>query len=300
MSIRASLVSFFLRQTIRKQFEKMDIEKLRNQNSGFGGKLPDELVTETVNAGGVAAEWVLWPGAVEDAVILYFHGGGYVFGNPDSHRNLAWRLAKATGARVLVVDYRLAPDNPFPAAVDDARTAYQWLLDQGYATHRIVVAGDSAGGGLSAALMVELRNQGIALPAAASLISPWVDLALTGKSVTTNAAKDVMLSPVTLEKFAALYLGDRDARAPLASPIYADLTGLPPVQVLVGSTEVLYSDSERLVERIKAAGGEASLSVWPKMPHVFPILAGLIPEAQQAIEEIAAFIRRALGTSSLE
>ncbi len=294
MSIRASIFNFLIRHTIKKQFKNVeDITVLREQMSGsIGPKLPAEVNVETVDAGGVDAEWVRWSESDGDAVLLYLHGGGYVFGGPDGHRDLAWRLAKEGNISVLVVDYRLAPEHPFPAAVDDATASYKWLLGNGYSAEKILVAGDSAGGGLSVALMLNLKNLGLPLPVAAALISPWTDLAATGESVAANAEADSMISPEALEKFADLYLGDRDPKAPLASPLYGDLTDLPPMMVVVGSIEVLLSDSERLVERINDAGGTASLSVWPGMPHVFPILAARVPEARQAVTEISDFLRR--------
>lgn len=296
MSIRASLLNLMLKLTVRKQFSNLDdIEALR-KGGGLRPGAPEDLKIEPVDANGVPAEWVSWPGASDDTVLLYLHGGGYVFGGPDSHRDLAGRLARACGMKALVLDYRLAPEHPFPAAVEDATAAWRWLLDQGYAPHRMAVAGDSAGGGLSVSLMTDLKNQGLALPHAAVLISPWVDLALTGESAQRNADVDPMLSPAALTGFAGLYLGDRDAKAPLASPLYADLSNLPPIKIVVGDTEMLLSDSERLAEKITAAGGNVSLGIWPGMPHVFPLFAGLIPEGRQAVAEIGQFLVEQMGT----
>ncbi len=300
MSLRASFVSFVLRRTIKKQMATFDDPaEVRDQANRPSGKVPAEVVRDVVDANGVTAEWVSWPGCERDKVLLYFHGGGYVFGGPDSHRNIAWRLSREVGVRVLVVDYRLAPENVFPAAVEDATASYRWLLDQGIEAERIAVAGDSAGGGLAVSLMVNLKNLGLPLPKVAALLSPWVDLAMTGESAERNAEADAMISPAAITKFATAYLGESDPKAPLASPIYADLAGLPPTYVVVGSTEVLLSDSETLVEKIKSAGGQADIKIWPKMPHVFPILAGTIPEAGKAIEDIGEFVRGELGTTSL-
>ena len=234
---------------------------------------------------------VRWQEPTDDGAIVYLHGGGYVFGSLDSHRSIAWRLARASRMSVLLVDYRLAPEHPYPAAVDDAFTAYRWLLDHQVAEDRLVVAGDSAGGGLATALMLRLKTEGLRLPEAAVLLSPWADLTLSGASISDNAQRDAMLSREALTKFKTLYLQDTDPGAAYASPLYADLSGLPPVHVTVGSTEVLLSDAENLVTRINSYGGTAELSVWPKLPHVFPILGDLIPESKQAIEDMAAFIR---------
>ena len=292
MSLRAGLISFFLRHTLKKKMASFDDhQKLRKQAGASFGKTPAEVETETVDAAGVTAEWVRWHGAKNDAVIFYLHGGGYVFGGLDSHRGLAWRLAKASESEVLVVDYSLAPEHPFPAAVDDAIASYQWLLNQGVSSERIIVAGDSAGGGLAVALMVKLKELTHPQPKAAVLLSPWTDLTLSGNSLRKNATKDAMLSPQALTKFTDLYLGDSDPMSPFASPVFADLSGLPSTYVVVGSDEVLRDDSERLVENIRSTGGQAQISVWPRMPHVFPLLAPIIPEGAQAIEDIAEFVQ---------
>jgi len=301
MSIRASLLSLFMRLTIKKQMATLDDPvAFRERSRVLGAKIPESVKFRPVDAGGVPSEWVEWQGAPEDSVILYFHGGGYVFGDPDSHRDIAWRLGKESASKVLVVDYRLAPEHRFPAAVDDAAASYRWLLQQGFAPDRIAVAGDSAGGGLAVALMVTLKNLGIDLPKVAVLMSPWVDLAMTGTSMVDNAKSDVMLSPEAISIFASYYLGDTNPKAPLASPVFADLSGLPPTLVLVGSKEVLLSDSETLVEKIHTAGGDARLSVWPKMPHVFPILASVIPEGEKAVLDMADFLRIHMGTTRLD
>lgn len=272
----------------------------KSQSGGLSSKPPEQMLTASIDAGGVPAEWVSWLGVAQESVVLYLHGGGYVFGGPDSHRELAWRLARETGVRVLVVDYRLAPEDPFPAAVEDATLAYRWLLEQGIAPENIAVAGDSAGGGLAAALLLNLTNLGIKLPKALVMISPWADLAMTGDSMQDNADKDAMLSPEAMSRFANFYLGDSNPRAPLASPIFADLSGFPPTLILVGSTEVLLNDAQRLTQKINNSGGSAQLEVWPKMPHVFPLFAGIIPEGKAAVSQICEFLRSHLGTSALD
>lgn len=300
MSIRASIVSFFIRRTIRGQMAGVeDPAAIRDQTNRSLGKTPEEVSIEEVDAGGVQAEWVCWPGSSDDSALVYFHGGGYVFGSPAGHRDLAWRLSKEGGVRVLMVDYRLAPEHRFPAAVDDATAAYRWVLDQGIDPQKIMVGGDSAGGGLSAALMVNLKNLGIPQPKAAVLLSPWLDLTGSGETMTTNEDKDAMLTSEAIRRFTGFYLGEgTDPKAPLASPIFADLSGLPPMYIVVGDSEVLLSDSERLAEKLREAGGEVKLDVWPKMPHVFPILARLIPEAKKAVSDIAEYVRGHLGTQA--
>lgn len=300
MSIRASLLSFFLKRTLRKQFMTQDLESLREKAGRSVGTPPKGVETETINAGGVAAEWVDYPGVAEDSVLLYLHGGGYVFGGPDSHRDLAWRLGKVIGCRVLVVDYRLAPASQFPAAVEDATMAWRFLLDQGYRPEKLIVAGDSAGGGLAVSMMVNARNLGMAMPQGAALLSPWADLTLNSESIVANADRDAMLAPETLKMFADNYLGSTDPKAPLASPVFADLTGLPPTRILVGDTEVLLSDSRTLADNLRVAGCDVHLSVYPGMPHVFPLFAALLPEARQGIDEIGTFLRQAAGTKAVD
>ena len=294
MSLRAGLVSFLMRHTVKKKMAGFDDpEEVRKQAGLPGGRIPDGVSVETVTAGGVPAEWVVGS-PTDEAVMLYLHGGGYVFGGLDSHRDIACRLAAQAGVKVLLLDYRLAPEYRFPAAVDDATAAYSWLLDEGVNPAQLVIAGDSAGGGLATALMVNLKTLGLPQPKAAVLISPWVDLAMTGESLQANARADAMLSPEAIEKFASLYLGDSDPRSPLASPIFADLSGLPPAYVMVGDTEVLMSDAQTLVKRISEADGQVELTIWPKMPHVFPIMSAIIPEGRQAIEDISTFVRAQL------
>jgi epsilon-lactone hydrolase len=297
MSVRAKLISFVLRHTLKRQMASFNNPlKLRAQAGTSFGRIPVEVTTESVDAGGVGAQWVNWQSASSDAgpgdaVVLYFHGGGYVFGGLDSHRGLAWRLARQCSSKVLVVDYRLAPEHVYPAAVEDAIASYQWLLAQNIPAAEIVVAGDSAGGGLCVALLVQLKKLGLPRPKACVLFSPWTDLTLSGASIETNAKKDAMLSPAALQRFRDLYLGEmEEAGTPLASPLFADLSGLPETCVFVGSEEVLFDDSKRLVERLNQAGVQAKLSVWAKMPHVFPLLAPFIPEGDQAIEEVASFL----------
>lgn len=296
MSIRASLISFVLKHTIRKQFDQLeDVQALRDvmkNSEGMSGSIPDKVKIVPQPLGDLAMDWVTLENTDQNRVILYLHGGGYVVGTAEGYRDINWRLAEAAGCRVLFVDYRLAPENPFPAAVDDATAAYRWLLEEGFEPQNIALCGDSAGGGLSMALLVNLKNLGLPQPGCAMLMSPWVDLSGSGQSVVDNDGVDCMLTAKSLNTMASNYLGDRDRTAPLASPLFAELSGLCPISVHVGSTEVLYSDSERLVEKILAAGGKAELEVWPKMPHVFPIFAGRIPEGKEALIKMADFCRK--------
>jgi epsilon-lactone hydrolase len=248
---------------------------------------------EPVSAGGVSAEWISAPTAERDRVILYLHGGGYAAGSIASHRELAARLSKAAAARCLVADYRLAPEHPFPAPVEDATAVYKWLLDDQHCRpERIAIAGDSAGGGLTIATLVALRDARLPLPAAAACISPWVDLAVTGATADSNADVDPLVSREVLQLFTQMYLGNRDPRTPLASPLYADLNGLPPILIQVGSGEVLLDDAKRIAERARAAGVKVELEVWPDMPHVWHWCAPVLAQGQQAIEKIGEFVRQ--------
>ncbi|MEW6298937.1 MAG: alpha/beta hydrolase [Thermodesulfobacteriota bacterium] len=244
-----------------------------------------------VDAGGVRAEWVAAPGAAEDRVVLYLHGGGYVMGSINTHRELAARLSRAAGARVLVLDYRLAPEHPFPAAVEDATAAYRWLLSQGIKPNRVVVAGDSAGGGLTLATLLALRDAKDPLPAAGVCISPWTDMEGAGASMTTRAKADPIVQKEMLLNMAKLYLGGKDPKTPLAAPLHADFRGLPPLLVQVGDAETLLDDATRVAERAKAAGVKVDLEVWDEMIHVWHLFAPVLPEGQQAIDKIGKFVR---------
>jgi epsilon-lactone hydrolase len=259
--------------------------------------LPPDVMVTVVDAGGVPAEWVVAPGADANRAVLYLHGGGYVIGSINTHRELAARLSRSAGLRVLVIDYRLAPEHPFPAAVADAVAAYRWMLAQGIDHTGAGIAGDSAGGGLTVAALLALRDAGDPLPAAAVCLSPWVDLAITGESMTTRAAADPMVQKPGVEAMAALYLNGADPRTPLASPLYADLTGLPPMMVQVGTAETLYDDSIRFVERARAAGVDVRLEPWEDMIHVFQLFA-MLPEAHAATDRIGAFLRAELGSAA--
>ena len=254
------------------------------------GGAPDAKC-EKVNAGGVRAEWVIAPGCETDRAILYLHGGGYVIGSANTHRRLAYDISAASSARVLVLDYRLAPEHPFPAAIDDATEAWLWLQQQGFPPHRLAIAGDSAGGGLAIATLVNLRNHKLPLPACAVAISPWVDLEATGTSITTRAAQDPMVQKDGLLWMAGLYLNGKDPKSPLASPLHADLHGLPPVLVQVGTAETLLDDSVRIAEKMHAAGVDVRLAIWPNMLHVFPLFAPVLSEGRDGCVEIGTFIR---------
>ena len=244
-----------------------------------------------VDADGVPAELLSSGGTSTGRAILYLHGGGYVIGSTATHRELARRLCVAADADVLVIDYRLAPENPFPAAVEDAVSAYRWLIGQGCEPADIAIAGDSAGGGLTVATLVSLRDQGIPLSACGVCISPWVDMEGLGESMNSRASLDPMVQREGLVGMADTYLDGADPRTPLAAPLYADLSNLPPLLIQVGTSETLYDDSTRLAERAGAAGVETSFESWEEMIHVWHLFAPMLDEGQRAIERIGEFVR---------
>lgn len=253
-----------------------------------GGETPADV--RQVDAGGVPSELVSAEGASDDTATLYLHGGGYVIGSPRTHRELARRLSAASRAQVLVIDYRLAPENPFPAPVEDAVSAYRWLLDEGYAPEKLSIAGDSAGGGLTAAALVSIRDQGLPLPACGVCLSPWVDMEGIGDSMVTRADRDPMVQKEGLVAMGGVYLGGADPRSPLAAPMYADLSGLPPLLIQVGASETLFDDAVRLDEKARAAGVETAFEEWDDMIHVWHIFAPMLDEGQRAIERMAEFM----------
>src|SRR5262245_31960146 len=257
--------------------------------------VPPSTTVEPVTAGGRPAEWIRPAEARADAALLYLHGGGYVIGSPRSHRHLAEAIARSAGIACLLPDYRLAPEQPFPAAVDDALAAYRSLVDQRkIAPARIAIAGDSAGGGLTVSTLVAIGQAGLPVPGAAVCISPWTDLTCSASSYKTKAATDPMVALPGITVMAQEYLGAADPRTPLASPLYADLRGLPPILIQVGSEEVLLDDATRLSERARAAGVDATIEVWEPMIHVWHWFLPWLDEAQAAVDKIGAFLRARL------
>jgi len=253
--------------------------------------LAEDVRCEKVDAAGVPAEWITTPEADGKRVICYLHGGGYVLCSINTHREMISRLSRAAGARALAIDYRLAPENPFPAALDDSVAAYRWLLSLGMDPARVVVAGDSAGGGLTVATLVALRDAGEQLPAAGVCISPWADLECCWESTMTTAEDEGMIARDIILGMAKAYLGETDPRTALASPIHADLTGLPPLLIQVGTAGDLLHDANRLAERAKTDSVDVILEPWEEMIHVWHMFAGMLPEGQQAIDRIGEFIR---------
>ena len=255
-------------------------------------KVPTDVRCEPVNAGGVPAEWITTPGVNTERVIYYLHGGGYAYGSINTHREMVSRLSRAASARVLIIDYRLAPENPFPAALDDSAATYRRPLSVGVNPTRLVIAGESAGGGLTVATLVALRDAGEPLPAAGICLSPWVDLECLGESMVTKGEIDPMATREGTLMLAKAYLRDTDPRTPLASPLYADLTGLPPLLIQVGTAEILFDDATRLANRARAAGVDVILEPWEDMIHMWHFFAAILREGQEAIDRIGEFIRQ--------
>jgi epsilon-lactone hydrolase len=250
-----------------------------------------DVTVEPVTANGVRAEWTSTPQADRDAALLYVHGGGYVIGSLDSHRHLVSEAGRAAKAWALALDYRLAPEHPFPAAVEDAVSGYRYLLSRGIRPGRIAIAGDSAGGGLVVAAMLAIRDQGLAQPACGWCISPWIDMEGTGETMTTRAAADPMVQREPLLEMAKLYLGGADPRSPLAAPIYANLAGLAPLLIQVGAAETLLDDAIRLAKTAGAADVRVDLQVWPEMVHVWHLFHPELKAGLRGIEAGGNYVR---------
>lgn len=272
-----------------------DLRDETEKGASFFGKMPAEIEVSPVNIGGLSAEWIVPSKAGKDKVILYFHGGGYVIGSSRAHRPIVVKFVQGSGIGALVFDYRLAPENPYPAALDDAVAAYRWLLAEGISPSHIVFVGDSAGGGLALATLLALKDKLLPLPAAAAVLSPWTDLKNTGESLKTNAKVDTLSWAESWTVFSKYYAGNHDPGLPLISPLYGDLRGLPPLLIFVGGDETLRDDSIRFAEKAKAAGVDVALRVGEGLFHCYPACAPLFPEAKEAMEEICEFIKKHMG-----
>jgi epsilon-lactone hydrolase len=275
--------------------EDVPMDELRRRYDAFSTVLlpPASVSIEPAELGGVKGEWITPAQPVAGRTMLYLHGGGYVIGSPTSHRHLAGAIAEAVAAPLFVADYRMAPDHPFPAAVEDALAAYEALLERGQDPAQLIVAGDSAGGGLTLATLLAARDRRLPLPAAAVLISPWTDLGLSGETMTTLRTRDPILHKKRLVEMAGLYLDGKDPLTPLASPLYADLAGLPPLLIQVGSEELLLDDSRRLAARAADQGVAAELEIWDEMIHVWHFFYPQLQEGREAIAKIGAFVAAA-------
>lgn len=286
-------------EALLRRREKMPrtVEAMREEFERVMAMFPmDPAVSrEETKAGGVHAEWFTPPNVIPGRVMYYLHGGGYIIGSTETHASLIGEFAKVCQARCLAINYRLAPDHKHPAPVDDALAGYRWLLEQRVQPGQLVVAGDSAGGGLALALLVAARDEGLPLPAAGVCLSPWTDLAGTGESLDTRGHLDPMLDKRGVVTFARMILDDQDPKHPLASPLYADLRGLPPLLIHVGGKEILYDDAVRLAERARAAGVDVTLEIWDEMIHIFHIYSALLDEARDAVQKVGHFVHEKLG-----
>jgi epsilon-lactone hydrolase len=272
---------------VRQAVEKMHAKLPVAPNTRFDRGEPN----------GVSAEWCEPESARMNRVILYLHGGGFQLLSAKAYRPMTSELGRAAKACVLAIDYRLAPENRFPAAIDDGISAYRWLLEQDISPKSIAFAGDSCGGGLVVSVLLSARDAGLPLPAAAVSFSPWADLEVTGETAVTKADVDDMCSMESLRMMASCYLGDASPRLPLASPIYADLSGLPPLMILVGEREALLDDAIRLARRAAADGVRVRLDSWPNMIHIFPLFSGLAPEGRAALADVGQFLEAAFERS---
>jgi acetyl esterase/lipase len=295
-----SLKSMLVRELFRFNMlrnrggSEMDIARVRQQLDALAerGKPPQGITTEQVQVGDVPGMWITPVDARPKAVMLYLHGGAYIAGSFKSHLGMVANFAKTAKIRTLMVEYRLAPEHPFPAALDDAVTAFCWLIDNNVDPKHIVIAGDSAGGGLTLATLIKLRDEGQALPGAAVCLSPWTDLAGTGDSLKSRAWLDPWLDAKSVVPTGALYHGGKyPADHPLVSPLYADLKGLPPILIHVGGWEILYNDATRMVDKLRAAGGKVEFEAWPGMWHVFQALGSMLPESRDSVDKVATFIQ---------
>ena len=256
---------------------------------------PEGVTYAEVDAGGVPAMWCNPLGCAEDRAIMYTHGGGYVAGSMHSHRKLAGHLARAVGCRALVVDYRRAPEHLHPIPVQDALTAYRWLLHQGIEPDHLATCGDSAGGAMCASVVLAARSKGLPMPAAIMPLSPWFDMEAKGDSMDTNAFLDVLVQRELLLRMAEIFLGKTSAADPLANPLYADLDGLPPILIQVGEYETLLDDAYRFADRARDVGVDVTVDVHPEMQHVFQLMAGRAPEADAAVNALAEWVRGHIG-----
>ena len=292
-SWQAHITTLLLKYRVKRRLPAtLDVQAARAMLSAVKHRVPPQVTLTEAAVGSIPGEWLRCVAAPAHGTLLYLHGGAYFACSPATHRPITGGFARR-GLQVFAPDYRLAPEHPFPAAVEDAVAAYRGLLEGGIAADRLTVAGDSAGGGLALALLLSLRDAGIALPAAAVLFSPWTDLAGTGQSLKTNARRDAMFRSEAFQHATIPYLAGQDPTHPLASPLYADLRGLPPLLVHVGSYEILLDDSVRIVERARAAGVAARLRSWPVVPHVWQLFP--LPEARVSMDEAAQFLHGALA-----
>lgn len=299
-SIQSRITQIFIRLRLKKRLPHNSAYVVKFARARYGNEhiaqrfTPKEVNIQTVNETNFKGEWVWWEGQNTDRVILYFHGGAYISCSPATHRPCTAELSRQASVRVFALDYRLAPEHQFPAQIEDALAAYRWLLQQGIAPQNIVIGGDSAGGNLTLVTLLALREAKEPLPAFAFCFSPWTDMTASGESYKTNNKRDPLFYGDGPHIFAELYLGAHEPTNPLASPAFADFTGLPPLSIYVGSTEVLLDDARKVIANAQACGITADLHIADRQPHVWPIMVGFMPEAKQTLKEVASKIQQHL------
>jgi len=297
-SLRARIIRSISSRFIQRiDVRKADVNRMRRRLDTLGrlGKTARGVSIEEVKFCGFRSEWLRPKSARPGKLLLYLHGGAYVLGSCRSHRHMVSHIARAAGIDVLLPEYRLAPEHRFPAAIDDVVTIYRKLLDDGYVPENIVVAGDSAGGGLAVAAMLSLRHAGLPLPAANVLLSPFLDATASGESTESRADRDPWFHAADVGVVVDYYCGRDEVRNPLMSPVFANVAGLPPAYIQVGDDEILLSDSTRYADMLRAAGIDAEVEIWPEMWHVWQLFVGKMPESRKAIDGIGKFIRKALA-----
>lgn len=297
MSIQAWIIKKIIKKVVPRD-EDFNLRRKKTDELGRKYSLAKNIKIQQVQLDGVTCEWAYLEKAPLDKVIIFLHGGGFCIGSIDTYRHFTSRLAKATGIRVLYVEYRLAPENPFPGAVEDTISVYQSLLSQGLSSENIILVGDSAGAGLCLSSTLSLRDNGAPLPAALVLFSPWTDLTLNSKSLKTNAKKDPLVFVADQKRLVAAYTKGKDVKNPLISPRFGNFTGFPPILIHTCDDEILLDDSLNLVEKAKKDGVEVTLKLWMGMFHVFAIFPDHTPEGKKSLKEVVSFIHSKWGASN--
>jgi acetyl esterase/lipase len=305
MSAQLALINSVLRTVVKPflhviSFHPESIRKRRPLLCGIASLLPvpPNIRITQIPLGPIWGEWVdalKNDQASQDRVLLYLHGGGYIVGSPITHRNITMRLARYANCRVLAINYRKAPHYPYPYPQEDALMSYQWLLEQGFAPERIMLAGDSAGGHLTLSTLLSIRDKGLPMPSGAVCLSPWTDLSGSGDSIRQNQGRDTMIPARRIAHAARHFANGMPLDDARVSPLHAELHGLPPLMIHVGDQEVLLHDSTRLAEKARAQGVDVTLRVWRNAPHVFQLFAGLVPQSNWSLKEIALFMRKRMG-----
>lgn len=297
-SLRAHMWKMLMRRTFSKRMSIEEYRALTDNNSRFTPPMPKGVNVDHFDLNGLAAAWITPADADADKVILHFHGGGYVIGGINAHIMMCIPMAKSLNIKMLLPDYRVAPEHLFPAALDDGLKIYRWLLEQGYESSDIVISGDSAGGGLALGTTLSLRDNNELLPAAVICFSPWTDLTLSGESHVTNADRDVVLTTDVLKEWASAYTDESNWRNPLASPLYADFHGFPPLFIQVNDDEVLLDDAKSLAKKAQTDGVDVTLKIWSGLWHVWHTAGTMIPESKKTYDEIGRFVNVYLPNES--